>query len=80
MPILMTLRSGPARVPRPHAASDSIREVRHRIEDGVDLVHDVPVIDDDRRPARRAQGDVQDRSPLRDVDPLSPKHGVDPRA
>src|SRR5438128_9586523 len=27
-----------------------------------------------------AQGDVQDRSPLRHVDPLSPEHGVDPRA
>src|SRR5438445_511118 len=30
--------------------------------------------------SRGAQGDVQDRSPLRHVDPLSPEHGVDPRA
>ena len=46
----------------------------------MDQGHHILAIDDDRRALRRAQGDVQDRTILRDVDLLTPKHGVDPRS
>ena len=69
-----------AGVALPFAAADAVGEGRHLVEDGVDLGHDVLAVDHDRRAARRAQRDVQDRAILRDVDLLAAEHRVDARA
>ena len=65
-------------VPRPRAAADPIREFGHPVEHRVDLVHHVLPVENDRGPSRCAQGHVQHRPPLGDVDPVSPEHRVDP--
>ena len=69
-----------AGVALPGAAAHPVGEVRHLVEDGVDLGHHVFAIDDDRCPFRGAQGHVQDGAVLRDVDLFTPEHGVDPRS
>jgi hypothetical protein len=66
-----------AGVALPGAAADPLGEIRHLVENGMDLGHHVLTVVYDRSPARRAQGDVQDRAVLRDVDPLAPEHGID---
>ena len=62
------------------AVADTGREVRHAVEDGMDLGDDVHAVDDDRCVARRAQRHVQDGAPLADVDLGAAEHGVDARA
>ena len=66
-----------AGVPVPGAAAHAIREVRHPVEHGMNLGHDVLAVDQDRRAARRAQRHVEHGSFLRDVDLLAAEHGVD---
>ena len=77
MPMLTTLRIGlpvcPVQAPLAHA----IGEVRHPVEHGVHLGHDVLAVDQDRRAARRAQRHVEHGPFLRDVDLLAAEHGVD---
>ena len=51
--------------------ADALAERGHVVEHLVDLCHDVDAVDDERRVRRHAQGDVQDRSVLRDVDVLA---------
>ena len=63
----------------PFAAADAIREIRHLVEDGVDLGHDVLSIHQDGCALGRAQGHVQDGAFLREVDFVPAKHGVDLR-
>ena len=79
MPMLTTLRMRFAGVAFPGAAADPVGEIRHLVEDGVDLGHHVFAIDDDRWPLSGAQGHMQDGAVLRDVDLFAPEHGVDPR-
>ena len=69
-----------AGVALPGAAAHAVAEVRHLVEHGVHLGHHVLAVDDDGGAARRAQGHVQDRAIFRDVDLLTPEHGVDARA
>src|SRR5687768_12965432 len=69
----------PACVALPDSAADAIGEVSHSIEYGVNSRYDVLAIDDDGCASRSAQGDVQDRPVLRDVDLVASKHGVNPR-
>ena len=80
MPMLMTLRMRLPVWPFQVAAPDPVGEVRHLVEHGVDLRHDVFAVDDDGCSFRRAQGHVQDGAVLRDVDLFAPEHGVDPRS
>src|SRR4030095_8632283 len=47
-------------------------------EDGVDFWHNVLTIDDDRCPSRCAQRHVQHGAVFRNVDLVTPEHGVDP--
>ena len=69
-----------AGVPGPGSAAHAIRKVRHPVEHGMNLRHDVLAIDQDRRAARCAQRHVEHGSFLRDVDLLPAEHGVDPAA
>jgi hypothetical protein len=66
-----------AGVPLPVAAAHPVREVRHGVEDGMDLGHDVLAVHHDRCGSWSAQGDVQDGPILRQVDLVAPEHRVD---
>ena len=66
-----------ARVPGPGPAADAIGKVRHPVEHGMNLRHDVLAVDQDRRAARCAQRHVEHGAFLRDVDLLAAEHGVD---
>ena len=77
MPMLTTLRIGLPVCPCPCAAAHAIGEVRHPVEHGMNLGHDVLAVDQDRRAARCAQRHVEHGSLLRDVDLLAAEHGVD---
>ena len=79
MPMLMTLRMRLPVCPFHSPLRTRLAEVRHLIEHGVDLGHDVLAVDNDGRPSGRAQGHVQHRPLLRDVDLVPAKHGVDAR-
>src|SRR6202040_3911076 len=61
----------------PGSAPYPVREVRHRVENAVDLRHHVLAVDDDRCTARGAQGDMEDGTVFRHVELVSPEHGVD---
>ena len=80
MPMLMTLRMRLPVCPFHSPLRTRLAEVGHLVEHGVDLGHNVFAIDDDGCSFRRAQGHVQDRPLLRDVDLLAAKHGVDSRS
>ena len=67
MPMLMTLRMRLPVCPFHCAAADAIREVRHLVEDCVDLGHDVLSVHQDGCAFGRAQGHVQDGALLREV-------------
>ena len=77
MPTLMTLRMRFPVCSFPFAAADAIGELRHLVEHGVDLRHDVLSVRQDGCPFGRAQGYVQDRALLREVDLVAAKHRVD---
>jgi hypothetical protein len=64
----------------PGADTDTVGEISHLVENRMHLGHDVFAIHDDGCVSRRAQSDVQDGSPLGDVDFLAPEHGIDLRA
>ena len=64
----------------PLAAADAVGEAGHLVEHRVHVGDDVLPVHDDRGVPRRAQGDMQDRAVLGDVDPVAPEHGVDPLA
>ena len=66
-----------AGVTLPCAAPDPVGEIGHLVQHGVNLGHDVLAVNDDRRRSRRAQGHVQNGTVLRDVDLVTPEHGVD---
>ena len=80
MPMLTILRMRLPVCPFQCAAAHPVGEIRHLVEDGVDLGHHVFAIDNDRCTFRCAQGHVQDRAVLGDVDLFTPEHGVDPRS
>ena len=80
MPMLTTLRMRLPVWPCQAPLRTRLAEVRHLVEHGVDLGHHVLAVDDDRGAARRAQGHVQDGAVFRDVDLVTPEHGVDARA
>src|SRR5262245_16459385 len=63
-----------ARVALPGATAHPLREIRHPIENGVDLGHDIPAVVYDGGAARRAQGHVQHCAVLRDVDLVAAEH------
>jgi hypothetical protein len=62
----------------PRAVPDTVGEVPHPIEHGVNLRHDVLAVNDDGGAPGRAQGYMQNCSVLSDIDLLSPEHGLDP--
>src|SRR5215467_10570216 len=64
----------------PDAIADAIAEVHHLVEHSVHLRHHILAVDDDRCTSRCAQGHVQDGAVFRDVDLVTPEHGVDARA
>src|SRR5262245_38238761 len=68
---------GLAGVPLPLPAANAVGEVRHFIEHRVDVWYDVFVVDDDRCPSGRPQGNVQNRAVLCDVDLVAAEHRVD---
>ena len=80
MPMLMTVADAFSRVALPLAGAYTVAELRHPLEYGVHLGNDIHAVHDDGGPFWCAQGDVQHRAILRDVDLLSPEHGVDTRA
>src|SRR5208337_45396 len=61
----------------PLAASHSVGKIGHLVEYSMHFGHDILAVHDDRSVARCAQGGVQDSTLLREVDLISPKHGVD---
>ena len=61
----------------PGAATDAVAEIRHAIQHRVYLGHDVLAVDDNRRTAGRAQGDVERGALLGEVDLLAAEHEVD---
>ena len=69
-----------AAVAFPLAAADTVGEVGHLVEHGVNLRHDVLAVDDDGCASWRTQRHVQDGAIFRDVDFLASKHRVDPGA
>jgi hypothetical protein len=66
-----------ARMALPGAAAQPIGEVRHLVQNGMDLGHHILAVVNDGGAPRRAQGDVKHRAVLRDVDLVAPEHGVD---
>jgi hypothetical protein len=67
-----------AGVALPGPAADRVAEAAHGGQDGVDLRHDVPAVDEDGPVGAVAQGDVQDRPALGGVDLLAGEHLLDP--
>ena len=61
----------------PDAATQPVGEIRHSVQNGMDLRHNIMAIVDDGSIARRPQRDVKHRAVLRDVDVVAPEHGVD---
>ena len=61
----------------PVAAAHALGKVRHLVENGVNVGHDIAAIVDDGGVARRAQRDMQHRAVFRDVDFVAAEHGVD---
>jgi hypothetical protein len=57
---------------------DAFGELRHPVEHGVHVQHDVVAVDLDHRPARCPQGDVEHGTVLGRVDPLAGEHRVAP--
>ena len=76
MPMLITLRIALAGVTLPLARAHPLGEVAHPVEHPVDLGHHVDPVDDERGPLGHAQGHVQHRPVLGDVDPLAGEHRV----
>ncbi len=60
----------------PLTASHAIGEIGRPVEHGVDLVHHVLAVHDDRSPSRRPEGHMQNGPVLGDIDPVPPEHGV----
>ena len=79
MPMLTTLRIGRPGVALPLAAANALRERRHAFQHPMDARHDILAVDDDRRPFRRPQRDVQRGAVLGAVDLLAAEHRVDAR-
>ena len=67
-----------AGVAPPLARADPLGERGHAVEHLVHVRDDVAPVDDQRALARHAQGDVQHRAVLGDVDVLAGEHGVAP--
>jgi hypothetical protein len=65
-------------VSRPRAGADAVGEAGYSVEDVVDLIDDVDAVHDERRSSRQAQRDVENGAVLRDVDPITAKHRLDP--
>ena len=78
MPMLTTLTIRLPVCPFHCAAPHTLGKVGHPVEYGVDLGNHVLAVHDDGSPFRCAEGHVQDRPVLRDVDLLAAEHGVDP--
>src|SRR5258708_39522215 len=66
-----------ARMTLPGAAAESTGEIRHPVQDGMDVGHHIPAVVNDGGTTRRAQGYVKHCAFLRDVDLVAPEHGVD---
>ena len=66
-----------AGVPLPRAASHAVGKIGHPVEYGVDLRHHVLAVHDYRCTARGSQGHMQNGPVFRQVDLVSPEHGVD---
>src|SRR5262245_46722268 len=62
------------RVALPCAAAHSLGEIRHPVENGPDLGHDIRAVAFDGCAARRTQGHVQHCAVLRDVDLVAAEH------
>ena len=67
-----------AGVALPLPGPDPVREVRHPVQDLVDLPHHVGAVHDQRRGPRHPQRHVQDGPVLGHVDVLAAEHGVPP--
>ena len=67
-----------ARVTFPRTAADAVGKIGHLVEDGMDFWHNVLTIDHDRCAFRCAQRHVQHGAVFRNVDLVTPEHGVDP--
>ena len=80
MPMLMTLRMRLPVCPFHSPLRTRLEKLAISVEHGMHLGHHVLAVDDDGCPFGRAQGHVQHRPLLRDVDLLSAKHGVDARS
>ena len=72
--MLTTFRIGLPGVPRPGARADPVGERRHPVEHLVDVGDDVAAVDDERRPSRHPEGDVEHRAVLGRVDPVAAEH------
>src|SRR5215472_8808665 len=66
-----------AGMPLPVAPAQPIGEIRHLVQDGMDVGHHIAAIEHDRGAALCAQCGVKYGAVLRDVDPVAPEHGVD---
>ena len=64
-------------MPFPAAAAQPVGEIRHLVENLMDVGNHVPAIDLDRSAARRAQRHMEHGAPLRDIDAVAAIHGVD---
>jgi len=64
----------------PYAVADLGGEVGHPVEHGVDRGHDILAVNQNRCSSRGPQRHVQDGPLFRDIDLLSPEHGINPRA
>ena len=69
---------GRAGVAAPGAAAHLLAELPHLGQHRIDVRHDVPAIHYDRPVGAVAQGDVQDRAVLGDVDPVAREHARAP--
>ena len=66
-----------AGVALPGAAAHPLGEIRHPVQNGMNLGHDVAAVMQDRGAARRAQRNVEHRAVLGDVDLVAAEHRLD---
>ena len=70
----------PSGVPFPVAVAHCLCEIGHLVEDMMDDGNHVLAIDHDGGVSGRSKRDVEHRAAFRDIDFVTPKHGIDPLA
>jgi hypothetical protein len=76
-PDVHDIADAPAGVSLPGSTPQLVRELGHSVEHRMDIGDHVLSVDENRGLPGGAQGDVQDRTLLGDVDLFAAEHGID---